>query len=555
MITVFKPIEITSTTPSINLSADQEAELFDTYSKTPDKLKMRFILNNLNKLDYLSKIIDINFLLPKYLADDFLVNNINQTVLNNLIYNNKRKLINITNFVNLDYNFCPNIIFKRALEFNKTKLSSEFIFMMANNQIYKELKNNKKLIYPKPKLNKFFFMDDNKQIFISFYNYQKLCVDTKYIDIKNYDNKGEKSCYICRKPYNTSLFFAGKQEMCYSCGIKNYQIIKTKANMTDQIIYVSGCRHTVGYQIALNILRNGGSVIGSSRYPNCALMNYQKESDWDEFKDRLKIIFCDFKNIASVDNLMLNLKNLNINGFINNAFQTVRTSNEYNDKVLKLENKLGSSKNLNNSSNTDASSNSNIEIDKFLSDNEIRFDSNNNIKTVLDMKTQWTQTLSQMDANEIMENNMINQIVPTLLFKKILEYFTSCYNPNKKYWLINVNSTEAFHQTPTHIVTGMNKIAMDNLIDRIRIGLPDNIICYNADPGFVTGVLNSNDKPLDSLDGAIRVLYPMMQVLNNKLNITNSKFESINFKHFVNQPRINYSTSTSTLNKFSEIEV
>ncbi len=546
MITIFKPIEVTSTTASIELNFDQEAKLYQEYTSIPDKLKKNFILNNLNKLDYLSKAIDINFLLPKYLTDDFLVNNITQTVYDNLLLNNKNKLIEITNWVNSDYNFCSDIIEKRKSQLNIKNMNSEKLFKITKNKIYNQIKSHNKpyeLLDSSSKKNKVFFINDLNQIFISFENYQKLSADTAYSEINNMKtntntNTNTKFCYICRNLYNRNLYFANKSELCYHCGVKNYLKSKTQADMTSQVVYVSGCRHTVGYQIVLNILRNGGKVIGSSRYPNCALMNYQKELDWDNFKDRLTILYCDFKNLVSVDSLLANLKNLNVNGFINNAFQTVRTSDEYNQKVAKLENELGKK-----SSVTPINSNC---IDKFMSDNEIRIDSNKNISSVLDHKTQWTQTLSQMDATEIIENNLINQTVPTLLFKKLLEYFISQYSTDKKFWLINVNSTEGYHQTSTHIVTGMNKIAMDNLIDRMRIGLPDNIICYNADPGFVTGVLNSNDKPLDSVDGAMRVLYPMMQILNNKLDLVNGPLESINFRHYMNQPRISYGKNTKS---------
>ncbi len=156
-----------------------------------------------------------------------------------------------------------------------------------------------------------------------------------------------------------------------------------------------------------------------------------------------------------------------------------------------------------------------------------------------------------MDTGEILEANMINQIAPTIIFQKILDMWTRTdssteTNTVEPRYIINVSSTEAFACTDTHIVTSMNKIAMDNLVDRVRIGLPDNFMAYNADPGFVTGVTNDNAKPLDGKDGAIRVLKPLLDKLNGiNSNPLPMQLESTFYKDYKLVPKIRYSSKPS----------
>lgn len=63
---------------------------------------------------------------------------------------------------------------------------------------------------------------------------------------------------------------------------------------------VTGCRHTVGYALTLRLLRCGARVLGTSRFPGAALLNYSREPDFEVWRGRLELMACDFLQPAQV---------------------------------------------------------------------------------------------------------------------------------------------------------------------------------------------------------------------------------------------------------------
>ena len=71
---------------------------------------------------------------------------------------------------------------------------------------------------------------------------------------------------------------------------------------------VTGGRIKIGYEIVLKLLRDGATVFATTRFTHDALIRYQKESDYDEWKDRLYILQCDFMSSSQVNELIAYLK-------------------------------------------------------------------------------------------------------------------------------------------------------------------------------------------------------------------------------------------------------
>ncbi len=538
MLTVYKPLEESYGTPQVTLSADQEFELYQKYQNTPRKLRHKFVSDNLDKLSYMSKYMDINWLLPLYLNNNFLSHYLTESIISNLIHTNCKKLIDISNFFSPTFNFNLET-FNSNYQKNwytprSGHISSERVFAVGFNSIRKTIKPS--TIFKKS--NKEFIWSDGK-IYCTLLNYQRLCQAQKFSDLTTFDDEfpeAKHCCYMCKQLHSKSCYFADKTEMCYTCGILNHSYRSYKAPMESIRAYVSGCRHTVGYSIALEILRNGGFVVGSTRFPNCARLNFISEPDYSSWSDRIHILRCDFTNLTQVFELIEQLKSYKINTFISNAFQTVRQSPTYYQKTNGLENHLGQMDHIGMTP----------ELGTFMANNKIHINTHKNIQEDRTWKTQWTQNLIETDTGEILEANMINQIAPTVIFQKILEnWVRTC--PEEPHYLINVSSTEAFAHTDTHIVTSMNKIAMDNLVDRVRSGLPENFLAYNADPGFVTGVTNDKTKPLDGKDGAMRVLKPLMDRLNGVQFVEPERFASTFYKDYKFAPRIVYTQPGNNL--------
>ncbi len=534
MVLIYQPIEITNFNKQKEISLEEENTLYTQYLKVKNKkYKLeKFIFENIDKINYIGKYLDINYFVNSYLEKNFLHNYITPDFLKNIEEANHDKFINVTNMISINYNFCLDVFNERISMYKKPpRLDNHLnLFLLTNNEFFKSCKilpNNKK---PHIKY-------ENNKLYISFQFYQNL---NKISCIEDYDNLKHpetKYCYMCKNHTSSYLMFT-KNSMCYDCGYKNYNFRKLTGDFSRIRAYVSGCRHTIGYEITLWLLRHGAHVIGSTRFPNSALFNYSNELDYDKFKDRLKVIKCDFLNISDINYVLEELSKENINTFISNAFQTVRQSPTYYKKVHLLENKVKnlimddlSKKKIEDNSITVYFENHNSnEIVRFMENNEIIINQHKNIVEDRTFVNQWTKKITEIDIDEILECNIINQIIPTLLFQKILEMFES-NKTHDKYFMINVSSTEANHQNPNHVITSMNKIAMFNLIDRMKLGLSEKFYLYSSDPGFVTGVINDNEKPLDSFDGAIRVLYPMIEIINGNKEIY-SKEEQNNFFNF-----------------------
>lgn len=253
----------------------------------------------------------------------------------------------------------------------------------------------------------------NKMIFTEFKIKQGKQIKPQNMYIK---------CYECKKYYDKDESLIGYDYHCLDCGKINYEYKMQKANLENITILITGIRVKIGYHTALRILRNGGNVIGTTRYPNLALNNYAKEKDYEEWKDRLKIIKCDFLKIDQVYDFLDIINNycngpnckFRINGFINMAFRTTKPTEYYNNKVNELETELSSKILIKDSNKQETALIVKNKIDNNyldLMNIDINNIKNNDIKTnifkdITDKDkvikdTAWQQNMSKIDREEI----------------------------------------------------------------------------------------------------------------------------------------------------------
>lgn len=72
------------------------------------------------------------------------------------------------------------------------------------------------------------------------------------------------------------------------------------ADLTGWSAVVTGCRHTVGLAVALRLLRAGARVLGTTRFPGAALLNFAREPDYEAWRGRLTLLACDFLDFSQV---------------------------------------------------------------------------------------------------------------------------------------------------------------------------------------------------------------------------------------------------------------
>jgi hypothetical protein len=121
--------------------------------------------------------------------------------------------------------------------------------------------------------------------------------------------------------------------MCETCAPLNYAKRNQTADMSRKIAVVTGSRIKIGYQVVLKLLRAGCHVVATTRFPNCAVEQYKRECDFQDWKDRLHVYGLDLRDVTGLEAFTRYLKlkygERGIDVLINNACQTVRRPGGY----------------------------------------------------------------------------------------------------------------------------------------------------------------------------------------------------------------------------------
>lgn len=334
-------------------------------------------------------------------------------------------------------------------------------------------------------------------------------------------------CYICSNFYTKNIIYEKYKSMCLECGKYNYEKRNLKTDLTDKKLFITGIRHKIGHCIALKVLRMGGHVIGTSRFPYFTIYNFSKESDYEEWKNRLIVCQIDFLDIKQITKLVEYLKDKDICAIINNACQTIRPSEEYKQKIIDLEKQLRLAINhetneFNYSDKTDLikfESNALttiswdlVKVNQIINTHGIIFNQFKDI-AVKKYDNSWHKKFEEIDEGEIMEATIINQVAPTLIINKLKPHLQT---PS---FIINVTAYEGqfyYNKTPNHAHTNMSKAAMC-MLARTLHEEKNGCHVYAINPGFVSGVNPQHtDYPITDEDGAARILYPIIMYFNGK---------------------------------------
>ena len=385
-----------------------------------------------------------------------------------------------------------------------------------------------------------------------------------------------KVCYVCKKRYNELHHFYDR--LCPSCADFNYKKRTQKCDFSGRIALVTGCRVKIGYEIALYLLRNNCKVIGTTRFPKDAFERFSKEKDFDSFKHNLVIYPLNLRNLSVLDQFIKHLyatyPKLDI--LINNAAQTIRRAPVYYQNLLAIESKpleefnnpsiyqilpqdfgtlncIGSDGVKLQLQNDEMSTEITVEknIAENLSESVLEslvpltssdYNSNmndfplgvvdkDNQQVDLSAKTSWNKTIEDIDFIEFAETQVVNAWAPWQLNSKLKDLMLKSENNYK--FIINVSSMEgkfARFKHSTHPHTNMSKASLNMMTRTCGSHYAKfNILMNSVDTGWVSemspSLLLSEQRtvPLDEVDGAMRVLDPIIQAINNN-EIVHSTF-------------------------------
>ncbi|MDZ7968274.1 MAG: SDR family NAD(P)-dependent oxidoreductase [Nostoc sp. DedSLP03] len=131
-------------------------------------------------------------------------------------------------------------------------------------------------------------------------------------------------CIVCKTTFlQGHSFYTG---LCVECGNLNFSKRQQTADLRGTIAIVTGARVKIGYGVALRLLRNGATVIATSRFPHDAAKRYATEPDFLEWQHRLQIYGLDLRHLHNVEQFTQHVCKFypRLDIIINNAAQTVR---------------------------------------------------------------------------------------------------------------------------------------------------------------------------------------------------------------------------------------
>jgi len=429
-------------------------------------------------------------------------------------------------------------------------------------------------------------VEDTKEVEMKKYLQKK----RKKLNEKNKNNNEKqkvvfKNCYICKEKFGLDNIHSFYGNLCKKCGEYNYSFRTMKLDFTGRIAIVTGGRVKIGYYIATKLLSYGAKVLITSRFPKDALFKFQKDPDYEKWKNNLVIYPIDFRIFESTIKFIqfINDNFPHVDILINNAAQTIRRTASYYKYLLPIE-----TKDLTKEEDKKIIKNDFINLQKQLKESESTTKLNNPSQAkkeiqnalislvdnkskeyqeilplsviasqirIMEEKSQphvtvmggdgqpydfskgknsWNFEFDEIPFQEFTEVQIINTWTPYYLCVKLKPLMMNSPFPDK--YIVNVTSVEGIfnhYKRSSHVHTNMAKAALNMFTRTCGSYLKDiGIYMTCVDTGWVSPMNEMNslldkDKknsyenefvnvPLDELDGAMRVLHPIIEGIKNK---------------------------------------
>lgn len=325
-----------------------------------------------------------------------------------------------------------------------------------------------------------------------------------------------KHCYICKQSFRHLHAFY--HQLCPSCAAENYARRSDVADMQGRIALVTGGRIKIGFEIALKLLRCGAKVIITTRFPANALAAFQGQPDAENWLSRLEIVGLDLRNLQDVERLVRHLQTgiSHLDVLIHNAAQTVKRPLEFYAPLLAHEEKrfLLEAKTMSLPG---------------LPSPDFPVGQTDLYGQQADLRAQnsWLHTLDEVSLLEMLEVQLVNVTAPFRLNSALKPLLVR--SPFARKFIVNVSAMEGVfnraYKSPCHPHTNMAKAAL-NMMTRTSAHdyAQSGIYMTSVDTGWITDENPAPKKemlrdqgfvpPLDVIDGAARVLAPVMDGIN-----------------------------------------
>jgi NAD(P)-dependent dehydrogenase (short-subunit alcohol dehydrogenase family) len=342
------------------------------------------------------------------------------------------------------------------------------------------------------------------------------------------DARELQPCYVCKQKYSAIHHFY--DQLCLPCAELNFAKRGELADLRGRVALVTGGRVKIGYQAGLKLLRSGAELIVTTRFPRDGAARYAQEADFGEWAHRLEVVGLDLRHTPSVEAFCRELLTTRgrLDFIINNACQTVRRPPAFYAHMIAAEtaapdNRLtahGVTLSQVPLLSEDLATGCDVfpagQLDQDLQQVDLRG------------RNSWRLLLAEVSTVEMLEVQLVNAIAPFIINARLKALMLR--TPERDKHIVNVSAVEGqFYRsfkTTRHPHTNMAKAALNMMTRTAATDYHSHGIHMNSvDTGWVTDedpVAIAERKaaeqrfhpPLDSVDGAARVLDPIVTGIN-----------------------------------------
>ncbi|GAB6195970.1 SDR family NAD(P)-dependent oxidoreductase [Lysobacter xanthus] len=376
-------------------------------------------------------------------------------------------------------------------------------------------------------------------------------------------------CYVCKQKYRHVHHFY--DQLCPTCADFNFFKRTELADLTGRVALLTGGRVKIGYQAGMKLLRAGARLIVTTRFPRDSAMRYAHEPDFEDWAHRLEIFGLDLRHTPSVEAFCSEMLATHdrLDFIINNACQTVRRPpafyahmmagetaalHEAPEHIRRLIGRyeglrsytmlpegdgtqalqsaeakaLGDAAGL-----TRAAELSQVPLlaEELLGQQHLfpqgRLDQD--LQQVdLRGRNSWRLLMHEVPTVELLETQLVNAVAPFILNARLKSLMLR--TPGRDKHIVNVSAVEGqFYRnfkTTRHPHTNMAKAALNMMTrtsaadyhaDGIHMNAVDTGWVTDEDPAEIAArkvVEERFHPPLDILDGAARIVDPIIHGLN-----------------------------------------
>jgi NAD(P)-dependent dehydrogenase (short-subunit alcohol dehydrogenase family) len=358
------------------------------------------------------------------------------------------------------------------------------------------------------------------------------------------ETEDSRKCYVCKKEFSTVHHFYDR--LCLPCADENFAKRTELADLTGRVALLTGGRVKIGYQAGIKLLRAGARLIVTTRFPRDSAARYARESDFQDWADRLEIYGLDLRHTPSVEAFCQEVlaTEQRLDFIINNACQTVRRPADFYEHMRETETAALTSmpadvrRLLGTYEDPRASRASNRKSEvSLLSSGLQEVESSLFPRGLLDQDSQqldlrghnsWRMLMADVPSVELLEVHLVNAIAPFIINARLKPLMMR--TPERDKHIVNVSAVEGqfyrSHKTIRHPHTNMAKASLNMMTrtsaaDYVAAGIHMNAVdtgwITDEDPEEIAARKTAEHRfhpPLDIVDGAARIVDPIISGFN-----------------------------------------